>query len=65
MRGTASADPPLFNCRAGGRYDLPLKTDPNIMLGPERKIFRRRQVNGTEKVHPRADHPKTPQKLKC
>jgi hypothetical protein len=37
----------------------PLKTDSNIMLGSEKKFFRRRQVNGPKKVYTGTDHPKT------
>jgi hypothetical protein len=42
-----------------GEVTCPPKTDPNIMLGSESKIFRRRQVNGPKKVHTGTDHPKT------
>jgi hypothetical protein len=47
--------PPTYNKRVA----CPPKTGPNFMFGSERKIFRRRQVNGPKKVHTGTDHHKT------
>jgi hypothetical protein len=36
--------------------DMPPKTGPNIMLGPEGKNFRRKKFNGPKKVLTKTDH---------